>query len=61
MLVNLVHDIHLEIWNNEEINKYRDEMEECIRQGDIEGFEELIIKYSQLVQELTLQADKQLN
>jgi hypothetical protein len=53
-------DKHLEVYGIPEIEEYLKELRQCVIQGDLDKFDEVIIPYGQLIQEFTLEIDKKI-
>jgi hypothetical protein len=55
-----IKDRHLEIYDYPEVEENLKELRQCVIIGDLDGFDETVIKYGQLIQELTLEIDKKI-
>ena len=53
-------DKYLEVFDDSELNDYLDEMRRCVAQKDVEGFDEIIIKFEYSILEKALEVDKKI-
>jgi len=55
-----LNDKFLAVWDSPRVEDCLEDMRGCVKEKNVEGFDEAIVKYGQLIQELTLKIDKEI-